>query len=231
MTGREMITGALRLIGAIAPGEALQSSEASDGLATLNAMLGSWSNEGLLIHGVTEESPLTLTPGDATVTLGTSGDITTRPMEIKKALIRDGSTDYPVRMLTASEYADIKNKTLRAIPHSAYDDGGYPLRTLKLFPVPSAANSLVLFTKRQLTEIASLSTSISLPPGYDEAIKYNLAIRLAPEYGRTVAGEVALIAVESKASIKRSNHKPGFLKVDSAVRARGGFNIITGENE
>jgi hypothetical protein len=229
MTGRDAITAALKKIGALAPGESLDASEATDGLAELNRMLGAWGTQKLIIHAVTQESPLTLTAGDGTVTMGTSGDITTRPMAIEKAVIRDGTTDYPVDLLTLEEYAGIADKSTQSTyPTALYDDGGYPQRTLTLYPVPSAAKSLVLWTKRALTSIASLDTSVSLPPGYDDAIVYNLAVRLAPEYGRPVDAVVMKLADDGIALIKRANHRPMLLTVDSALRTPGRYDINTG---
>lgn len=231
MTGRDLITAALRLIGASAPGESIASAEATDGLSAFNRMLGSWSTDGLLIYAETQETPFTLTAGDATVTMGTSGDITTRPQEIVKAVIRDGSTDHPVDILSISEWASITNKSVQSTyPRALYDDGGYPQRIITLYPVPSAAKSLILWTKRPLTEISTLDTTISLPPGYEEALIYNLAIRLAPEYGKVVPDAVVLVATESKAGLKRANRRPSYLQVDEALTATGGrFNFDTGD--
>lgn len=42
MTARDMIQGALRLIGALQPGEDMTASEAADGLDSLNQMLHEW---------------------------------------------------------------------------------------------------------------------------------------------------------------------------------------------
>lgn len=221
MTGREMIAASLRLIGAIASGETPSADEASDGLSSLNRLIDSWSNEGLTIYAITAESPLTLTGGDATYTLGTSGDITTRPMKIEKAVIRDGSTDYPITVRSIEEYAAIPNKTIQSTyPTDLYDDGGYPQRTLTLYPVPSASKQLVLWTRRPLTQIATLDTSISFPPGYDRALIFNHALDLAPEYGKTVPDAVAIGAVESKAAIKRANQRARYLRCDSGVMTR-----------
>ncbi len=235
MTGRDVITAALRLIGAYAPGESVEASEATDGLGALNRMLGGWSTEGLLIHAITAETPLTLTPGDSTVTLGASGDITTRPQKIESALIRDASSsvDGPLmRILTLEEYSLISSKTTQATyPDAIYDDGGFPQRTLYLYPVPSAAHKLVLFTKRALTEITTLDTAVSLPPGYDRGIIYNLAIELAPEYGKAVPDSVVMVAQESKAGLKRMNDRSVLLRVDDALQPGGGrYNIYTGGN-
>ena len=231
-TARDLVSAALRKIGALGAGETATAEAATDGLSELNRMLGSWSNEGLLIHAITQESPQTLTAGDSTVTMGTSGDITSRPQEIVKALIRDGTTDYPVNVhMSVDEYAAISDKSVQAdYPTDLYDDGGYPQRTLTLYPVPSAAKSLVLFTKRALTSISTLDTSVSLPPGYEDAIVYNLAVRYALEYGRAVPDVVVILAAESKASIKKANIRPSYLRVDSALMAAGGsFNIYTGD--
>lgn len=230
MTGREWISASLRKIGALASGDTLSAQDATDGLAEGNRMLSSWSTEGLLVHAITAESPLTLTPADSTVTLGALGDITTRPVAIESAVLRSGTTDYPMRMLSLTEYAALSLKTIQGIPAALYDDGGYPQRTLSLYPVPNAAYSLVLFTKRALTAL-TLDTSVSLPDGYEDAMVYNLAVRLAPEYGKSAPAEVVQTAVESKATIKRANVKPNYLRADripSGVPSR--FNILTGES-
>jgi hypothetical protein len=231
MTGRDLVSASMRLIGALAAGESPDAQEATDGLASINRMIDSWSTEGLLIYAITQEAALTLTAGDATVTMGASGDITTRPQKIVAAAIRDGSMDYPVSILSAEEYAAIPNKSVQSTyPTSLYDDGGYPQRTLTLYPVPNAAKSLVLFTKRALSTITSLDTAVSLPPGYERALVYNGALELAPEFGRPVPDAVAMIAMESKAGLKRANHRGSYLRVDSALMpSPSQFNIYTGD--
>jgi hypothetical protein len=231
MTGRDLITASLRKIGAVAPGESISASEATDGLAELNRMLSTWSTESLLVYTETQEAAFTLTPGDGTVTLGTSGDITTRPVKVTRAAIRDGSIDYPMDILTSGQYAGISNKSQTGIPRALFDDGGYPQRTLYLYPVPSEAKSLLLFTLRPLTAIASLDTAVSLPPGYEDALVYNLAIRLATEYGRPISQEVGVTANDSKAAIQRANYRPSLLGVDPALLPAGRRNIYTGRAE
>jgi len=233
VTGRDLISASLRKIGAKAAGDTLAAQEATDGLAEFNRMLSSWSTEGLTIYTITEESPFTLTPADGSVTLGASGDITTRPMSIEKAIIRDGSTDLPpMRLLTVDEYAAISDKSLQSdYPFALYDNGGYPQRTLKLYPVPSAAKQLVLFTRRPLT-VLTIDGTISFPPGYEDALVYNGAVRLAPEYGRPVDPRIEATAIETKDNLKRANHRPSYLKPDAVPASGSGrYNIITGGYE
>lgn len=233
MTGRELIAASLRLIGAIAPGETPAAQESTDGLATLNRMLSSWSNEELLIYSRVNET-LTLTISDGSYTIGTSGDLnTSRPQRIDEAAIRDDSVtpsvDYPLRLVSLAEWQSVRVKDVDGVPQSLFSDGAFPLETLYLYPRPNKAFKLVLWSWKPISSISTLDTSISLPPGYEEAMIYNLALRLSPEYGRPVSELVNSTAIESKASIKRANHRPSYLRVDEALTGRSGkFNIYTG---
>jgi hypothetical protein len=232
MTGRDWVTAALKKIGVLATGESLDAEEATDGLAEGNRLLSSWSTEGLMVHAITAESPLTLVAGDSTVTLGISGDITTRPVTIEQAVVRSGTTDYaPLVPLSAEQYAAIATKSSEGIPGFYFDDGGYPQRTLTLWPVPSSADSLLLWTRRALTQIATIDTSVSLPDGYEDALIYNLAVRLAPEYGRPVPDVIGLLAQETKQNLKRINQRPAYLRCDAiptSSRAGGWYDISSG---
>lgn len=233
MTGRDLLSGSLRLIGALASGEILSADGATDGLNALNSLIDGLSNEGLLIYSETRETPITLIPGTATYTLGAGGSVTNRPMKIDSALLRDQSTtpaiEYPVRILSISEWSSIPSKDLQSTyPTDLYDDGGYPQRTITVYPVPSAANKLVLFTKDPLSQVA-LDTLISLPPGYERMLKYNLAMELAPEYGRPTPAEVVQIATESKAAIKRTNMRPSYLRIVDLPTGQRPFNIYKGD--
>ena len=61
-------------------------------------------------------------------------------------------------------------------------------------------------------------------------IHYNLAVRLAPDYGATLRDDVIALAVASKENIKRMNIKPQYLSCDNALLSpRGAFNWITGD--
>lgn len=235
MTGRELVAASLRLIGVKASGESLTADEAMDGLATLNQLIASWSTERLLIHVKVREE-FDLTAGVQQYTLGDGADFDTdRPMRIEAALIRDESQspafEYPLRLLSFSEWAAIRQKELgNARPESLFSEGTFPNETLNLHPKPDAAYKLVLWSWKPLASVETIDSEIAFPPGYDRALRYNLALELAPEYGRAVPDAVAINAVEAKANIKRMNHRPSYLRVDDIPAGRpNAFNIQSGD--
>jgi hypothetical protein len=235
MTGRDFVTASLRKIGAIAPGEGISAVDAADGLAELNRMLDSWSNESLLIYGrIREEFSLTTAQS---YTMGPSGNFNTvRPQKIDEVLLRveSGTTsmDYPVCSRSLHEWASISQKGIGAqIPTDVYIDYGFPLVTLNLYPVPTGVNKLVLYSWKPLTNISTLDTVVTFPPGYEDAIIYGLAVRLSFDYGRPVDPQLALMADDKKASVKRMNYQPSYLRADDALVMPGRFNILTGGTE
>lgn len=229
-TARDLIKGSMRLIGAIASGETPSAAELADGLSALNDMLKSWSTQRLLVPVRTREefavsvSPITMGPG-ATLDAG-------RPLKIDAAAIMVGTSEVPLRVLTPEEWQTTSLKSLASsLPNSIYTDGTYPNETLNLWPKPSGNVTLVLYSWKALETYASANSTSAFPDGYDEAIKYNLAIRLAPEYGRAIPGEIASVAVESLANIKRMNKRPLYVVSDAFALdcTKVNSRFITGE--
>jgi hypothetical protein len=232
-TVRELINDSLALIGVLADGETATASEQASALRSLNRMMGRWSSENLLIHAKVRET-FTLTSGQQSYSMGSGGDFnTTRPMRIEHAGIVEsgGSSEIPISILNLEEWALITVKTTQSsFPTGLYAEGTYPTETIKVWPVPNTGCTLVLYSWKPLSSFASVNTDVSLPPGYEDAIVYNLAVRLAPEYEKEPSAALLLEADESKGNIKRMNIQPQYMSCDAAVLSRSGpFNIYTGE--
>jgi hypothetical protein len=236
MTVRELIRKSMLLIGTISSGENLSADEAADGLASLNDLLDSWSTDGLLIPAMAREE-FTLTPSQASYTIGTSGNFnTTNPQIIEEARLLETSGtafEIPIKIYSVQEYADIKIKTLTSSqPEALYFQRASPLSTIYLYPVPSTANKLVLYSRKALSNFASVNDSIALPPGYQRALRYNLALELAVEYGKQAREEIVMTAQDLKAQLMRVNADPLYLKSDILglnQDSQKPFNIYKGE--
>lgn len=204
-TALNIIEGAGRLIGIIRKGEAMSADEGADGLVALNDMLASWSNNSLLVYNRVSES-FSLVSGTASYLIGAGQTFSTvKPIKIISAFIRDGNTDYPLVVLSDDEYQNVSDKTSQSdIPDYLTYNNAHPYGTITLYPKPGAANTIHLLSEKVLTALASLSTTVDLPAGWNRALKYNLAVAIAPEYGAQLDPLVLRAAKESKDEIKNA---------------------------
>lgn len=202
-TGRGLISKALNNIGALTKFDDLSSDEAADGLEDLNALAGMWASEGLLCYARSTES-FSISPSDGEYTIGSGGDFnTTVPMAIIEAFIREGQEDYVLTVTTDEEYARIFEKSELNIPTYLNFTNGYPLATIKLWPVPVTSYTLHLLSEKPLSQF-TLDGTVTLPPGWGIALWSNLAVILAPQYGQPVSNELFKLATDSKAAIRRA---------------------------
>jgi hypothetical protein len=200
-TARTIIKKAMLKVGILTKTEEPSADEANDALDALNAMLSSWSNDAMLIYARTLEN-FPLVAGTATYTIGSSQTFnTTRPIFIVDSFVRSGSVDYDLTTITDERYNAIELKTVQGIPEFINYTNGYPAGTIKLYPVPASNYTLYLNTEKELTSF-TLDATVSLPPGWEQALIYNLAVLLAPEYGQEISQAVYQIAQDSKGAIK-----------------------------
>jgi hypothetical protein len=229
----DLIRGALRKLAVIDPSEDMSPSDAATGFEALNSMLDSWSLERLFVYDVQRQT-FVLTPAQQSYTIGAGGNFnTTRPNRIDAAgLITVGSSDEtPLDVLTDQRYQSIVQKTQAGDPGGIWYEEQYPLGKIYPWPVADKAHTLALYTWIAVSQFAALGSTISLPPGYERALRYNLALELAPEYGVDVSPKVEEIASESKSNIKTINYQPQELRCDDALmprRRNGVFNPNTG---
>lgn len=194
-TAEKIIKRSLRLIGVLAAGETLSAEDLADSLDALNDMLDGWRADSLMVYALRDES-LTMT-GAASYTVGTGGDLNTdRPVRIESAYWRSGSTDYPLRIAPAGQWNAITDKSTTGTPDWLYYDAANPLGVIRLHPSPSDG-VLHVSTWVPLLSVAA-TDDIDLPPGYREMLVYQLAMRLAPEYGKSAPAEVVAMASAAK---------------------------------
>ncbi|MCU1301964.1 MAG: hypothetical protein JWQ87_2248 [Candidatus Sulfotelmatobacter sp.] len=217
----DLIKGAMRNLNIYATGEEPSADEAQDALVILNQMIDTWNGEGLMIF-TTVITDFPLTSSKQIYTLGTGGDFNiARPAEIDRASIVILSNpqqplEYPIPVYSTQDWQEkvpIKNVPGN-LPLLIYDDGGFPLRTLTFWPVASDSTLFRLYSWQQLTQFNDLQQVASYPPGYMEALRYNLAIRLAPEFQKSVPPETAVLAMNAMAKIKTSNADDTQLRSD-----------------
>lgn len=73
---------------------------------------------------------------------------------------------------------------------------------LYLVPSPPGEFSLAINARRSVLEFENLDDEVSLPDGYEPAIRFNLARWLAGEYGRAVDRELQMMADNTLRDVK-----------------------------
>lgn len=213
-TAQSLIDRAARLLGQIQSNTSLGSDESADALVALNAMLGDWANDSLMCFAVRDET-LTLVTNQPSYQIGPGGDLgTTRPEEIQGCYVVISGVSYPVRVLeTPQQYAAVKVKAQAGSwPNEVYYEPTMPAGTLFCYPVPSGAVEMHILTRTPLTAFAALTDTVSLPPGWENAISTNLAIAIGPEYDAEPSQAVVMMARNAKRGIRRVNAIPVLAK-------------------
>lgn len=196
-----LIKGAMFEIGAIESGESPTPEENKDVLQKLNALLGRWGSQSILIPAATSEN-FSLVVGTANYTMGSGGTASSvRAMKIlDTAFIRDsGNTDHRVRVISESEYNEISNKTTQSRPNRLYYDADNATGNIYFYPTPNAVETAYIESLKPLSEIAlsGITATFDLGREYEEAVQLNLAVRIAPMFGARVTPELLAFANEA----------------------------------
>ena len=237
-TVQDVIQDALEMIAVYAPGEPMNAADSARGLSVLNDMQDSWSNENLICFAIVEQQ-LTFVPGQRSYTIGTSGgaDVAlTRPITLRKqpgsAYVLDNNGNiYGMDVITQAQWNMRGSRNTNSnFPDVIFYDPQFPLGVLNFDPIPNIGYVAKFDSMLQLSDFATLTTAIQLPPGYKAAIGANLALWLADYYpSAIVTPSLRNKAAETKRVIKISNRRLDTAVYDPEITARapGVYNIYT----
>jgi hypothetical protein len=145
-----------------------------------------------------------------------------KPLNIDSAFVRvnttsngqpitGGGLDYPMSVLALQDYEMIGLKTLNGPwPKAVYFNPGADSGNLFIWPSPSQGE-LHLFANTLFTRYESMYEDLQLPQGYSMALRWCLAERLMPMYGKASPTQITMIqtfAGQAKATLKRTNMSP-----------------------
>jgi hypothetical protein len=145
-----------------------------------------------------------------------------RPLNINSAFVRintnengqpvlNGGLDYPITILNLENYELIGLKTLNGPwPRALYYQPSETLGTITVWPNPSQGE-MHIFTDTIFQRFTSINDEIAIPQGYFMALRWCLAERLMPMYGKASPTQIQMIngfASHAKATIKRTNMRP-----------------------
>lgn len=229
-TANDIIQDSLEMLGVYSPGDTMSNADAQRGLSTLNSMLDSWSNESLACFAILEQSG-SLVAGTSTYTIGSGGAFNvTRPIRLIDGPGAAYSVDvngnrYPIDVVPRDQWNLIGNVSsimTSNYPTTLFYDPQYPLGVMNFWPTPNIGITAYWDSYLQLTDFSSLTATMSLPPGYYEALTTNLAVNLKPYFTTfQLDPVVAIRAAKALGNIKRSNIRPVEAVYDPEIVASG----------
>lgn len=234
-TAGDQIKAALRLLGVLASGENPEAIESIDALAAFNQMLDSWSTERLSVF-CTIDTTVTWPSGQASQTVGPLGDFYIAPCPVlidDSTYYKVGDLSYNLNFINQNQYNSIAMKGSTSTLPSVMFVNRVPGESedkirLTIWPVPTQDLELHIISVSPLTQIADVTDNLVYPQGYLRAVKYNLAVELAPEFGVEASRTVKQIARDSKRNLKRINNPGDVMGMPGALIWNGRFNIYTG---
>jgi hypothetical protein len=228
-TANDIIRASMRLIQVSAVDTDLTAQELQDGLESLNRMLDSWSADELTLYQVIREQ-FPLVSGQNPYSMGYGGNFnTSRPMKIVDAylILNNGSipVSYPMQVLGYDDYNAVRLKTLSTnFPNYIYYQPSFPLAEVYIYPIfapndPSTQGPayINLTSWKPFDMILDPTSYMSFPPGYWEAIVFNLAVRIAEEYQFSIRETTVQLAASALKRVKRLNQRTVTLQTDVAL--------------
>lgn len=234
----DFATQILKLVGQCGKGQAADAEDVEDMRLIVNRMLAGWNLDRFNIYTISPDT-YDFVANQGSYQIGPTGaDFPTadRPVRIENAKVILNNLTYPLTLpldiLDDDEYAAIRLKTMTITwPRGVYPDGGFPFQTLYFWPVPTVAYQFELWTWKLLSEVAAVSSEISFPPGYDEAMLYNAAIRAYPHFQRPISSDIAALARMALQKIQSHNAPAPIARLEGLGNDRGDVAIdyLSGE--
>lgn len=207
ITARILIYDAYRQLQVLRPGQSVSDDSIDDAVRALNDLVDSWQLERLMVYTVAGTT-YTIPAAGKSFTFGPGGTMgTTAPVRVESAAWETGGMfPQPISILTAQEFVQ-----QRAGLHF---DGRYPLQTMWINPPAFGGETLTLYAWEKLTSFADADTTYNLPPGYAQALRWNLACQLYPsaiiqqKIPQSAYQVIEAKAAETKGAIKSFHSSP-----------------------
>jgi hypothetical protein len=225
------------------PGRTANPEQLNDALIALNGMLASLNIQHDAIFSV-DDNRYTLTPPKLSYTIGIDplgvqhADFAVpRPVRIDQArlvLTNSPTPVYlPLMLATADQWASITVRQVpTTVPQVMFCDYDYPLANLFFWGYPTARCDLELWTWHPFSAFSTITDSVVMSPGYVDMCVYNLAVRLADQFGTVCPPNVLTEARRTLGRIKALNSPSTPMGSNDlgtrGERDRGDFNYMSG---
>jgi hypothetical protein len=237
-TARDICTLALKEAGVLGVGQTALAEDINDSYTLLRRMMAGWQRKRWMIPNLTDIS-LQLT-GAQTYTIGPGGDFDypVRPSEIKAGyIIQNTIGPYPVSMPLKPIFAfedwayQIAVKTLPSLPYLFFYENNRDANnrgTIHIWPIGDSQYTAHLIIPAEIAfpnTADGLNSEFNLPEEYEEAIHYNLALRLISMYQTQATKLQIALAKSGRELIRQNNTQVPVMTMPAGLTPGRAFNI------
>lgn len=209
----DVITDSITYIGQAGIGRSISPEQAQQALRKANRMLQKWSLQKLMLYFITVRAFL-LSANVQDYTVGPTGvpfGAVTRPVFVESgiAAVPNSSMQNPLNILDKTQWDALPDSGVvcgpNGTPASVWPEYTYPNLAFHVSPIPSTAVTIRLGTWEILQQFVAITDVLNLPPGYEEALMYNLAVEISGDYDQPVTSDLAALAADALNTIKTNN--------------------------
>lgn len=234
-TPRTICTLALKDAGVLGVGQTALAEDMNDAFTTLQQMLAQWRIKRWLVYCLTEYVKLSTGAPSYTVGPGADFDVSIIPDKIEDAFFRQvvpsqpNQIDYKLRVIqTREQYNLIQLKGLVSFADYVFYEPTRPLAHVYTYPVLNAnLYELHLFFKVILQQLTTLDTVLTLPDEYEAALRYNLGVRLIPQYQQPNNDNLRALARDALNVIRQANVQVSTLEIPAELTRPGLYNVYS----
>lgn len=185
----QLISAALRKLGALSEGQIPSTEDFTNGTVALNGIIASFQTIGMPLWK-RQETYISLQENTESYTIGEGQTINVPfPLKVQQAYLVNNTTGQQIEIETKSYFDWQQVRTYNAssfpvfVSYTPYINFGI----LNVWPIPDASAatnySIMLVNQRPFEDMVDAADSLDFPKEWHNAIIYELAVTLAPEYG------------------------------------------------
>lgn len=194
-SGREKtLARAFRIVGAIGAGRTLSAAQTAQGSQILNELIQSWTGNNIFLWSLKN---LTTTLVANTITKDLSA-ANPPVLDIEQAYVLEGTSDYPIAVISWRQYNDIQDKSSTGRPN-VVALGAEKIPTLYFHPKPDQSYTINFLASCKLADYDSSIAETDLTEKWERAMAYGVAADLADEYGLPVGEKDRIVGKAAEA--------------------------------
>jgi len=204
MTRDQIITDALRKVGAIDEEATPTAAQLALGARALNGVMKTMAGSVGMPLWAIDEASITLTSASTyTVGIGQTVNIP-RPIKVLQAWRRDSSTNFdtPIRVISYEDYDRLPNKFVLGTPVNLAYQQKNSTGVVAVYPTPDTYsqtyNTIKIRYHRPFQDFTTGTETPDFPPEWNLPLVFELAIVLSADYGVPTNDKADLMKLAQK---------------------------------